>query len=570
MIAFRQLVFKTSSGKKSKPYVIFKMAVSSTSQLENTAIKPQTLQFYRRPLPSTCIDFASEEGKIIFSEALAAGHMNSFFKLCSQYRTQDEPAYCGLTSLVMALNVLEIDPGRIWKGPWRWYHEEMLDCCTSLQVAREKGINMEQFICLARCNNLAASSMLGSDIHSIDELREEIKSATLRDDVVFVASYSRKTLSQTGDGHFSPIAGYHEGRDLALILDTARFKYPPHWVSVATLLEAMKTKDPETGRSRGYVILSSAKNQPSLLLFRPSCTFTIDKGKGKQCSELTNFAQDWTKGLSSLVGKLLSPKEIVDLALTHLSEMKSRHNLFITVFGLTLPYKKETDHQDNFVIRCPQPVKGDEKVTCIIKNLLNELESLETFKAAKAYFMNKTSEEKSKFLNFIQTDGQCSTLENETRTSSTDSCCTTSCSNNTACWSSLHRKAVDSEPSLKMTGLSADEKASCSSCEGTLTIGPEHAAALFLQVWPHTVASTQVSKCVGAKKGEEKDVVPSDQLSEDLRSPTLGQLLIEFISSDLSRSGGRYVTDEIGTIKVKIREVMRYHSQGIVSCCSNS
>lgn len=32
-----------------------------------------------------------------------------------------------------------------------------------------------------------------------------------------------------GDGHFSPIGGYHAGRDLVLILDTARFKYPPHW-----------------------------------------------------------------------------------------------------------------------------------------------------------------------------------------------------------------------------------------------------------------------------------------------------------------------------------------------------
>jgi hypothetical protein len=30
-----------------------------------------------------------------------------------------------------------------------------------------------------------------------------------------------------GDGHFSPVGGYHAGKDLVLILDTARFKYPP-------------------------------------------------------------------------------------------------------------------------------------------------------------------------------------------------------------------------------------------------------------------------------------------------------------------------------------------------------
>lgn len=35
-----------------------------------------------------------------------------------------------------------------------------------------------------------------------------------------IVNYSRRTFQQTGDGHFSPVGGYHEGRDLALILDT--------------------------------------------------------------------------------------------------------------------------------------------------------------------------------------------------------------------------------------------------------------------------------------------------------------------------------------------------------------
>lgn len=59
-------------------------------------------------------------------------------------------------------------------GPWRWYHEDMLDCCTSLQVAREKGINMEQFTCLAKCNNLTAVATSASDITSVDELRAQV------------------------------------------------------------------------------------------------------------------------------------------------------------------------------------------------------------------------------------------------------------------------------------------------------------------------------------------------------------------------------------------------------------
>jgi hypothetical protein len=45
-----------------------------------------------------------------------------------------EPAYCGLTSLVIALNTLAIDPLRIWKGSWRWYTEEFV----SFKVSRDR------------------------------------------------------------------------------------------------------------------------------------------------------------------------------------------------------------------------------------------------------------------------------------------------------------------------------------------------------------------------------------------------------------------------------------------------
>ena len=35
-------------------------------------------------------------GKQLFAEALLDGTMEGFFKLIEQFRTQDEPAYCGL------------------------------------------------------------------------------------------------------------------------------------------------------------------------------------------------------------------------------------------------------------------------------------------------------------------------------------------------------------------------------------------------------------------------------------------------------------------------------------------
>ena len=59
-------------------------------------------------------------------EALAEGNMEHYFPVAEQFRTQDEPAYCGRSTLVVALNALGIDPGRLWKGPWRWFNEDMV------------------------------------------------------------------------------------------------------------------------------------------------------------------------------------------------------------------------------------------------------------------------------------------------------------------------------------------------------------------------------------------------------------------------------------------------------------
>ena len=63
----------------------------------------------------------------------------------------------------------------------------------------------------------------------------------------------KKEYKQTGDGHFSPIGGYHKATDTILVLDVARFKYPPHWVSVSSMYAAMLRLDPTTNECRGYV-----------------------------------------------------------------------------------------------------------------------------------------------------------------------------------------------------------------------------------------------------------------------------------------------------------------------------
>jgi glutathione gamma-glutamylcysteinyltransferase len=223
--------------------------------------------FYRRPLPDGLVPFASPDGRRLFQEALAAGTMEGWFPLAEQFHTQSDPAFCGLGTLVVALNALEIDPGRIWKGPWRWYAEELLDCCLPLEEVRAKGITLDELACLARCNGATATV-----VHAEDATLERFQAAVERAarsprGPVLVAAYSRAVLGQTGQGHFSPLAGYHAGRGVALVLDVARFKYPPHWAPLDSLWRAMQTIDPASGRSRGFISLERDP-RPLALLFR--------------------------------------------------------------------------------------------------------------------------------------------------------------------------------------------------------------------------------------------------------------------------------------------------------------
>ncbi|NP_001289777.1 glutathione gamma-glutamylcysteinyltransferase 1-like [Nelumbo nucifera] len=220
---------------------------------------------YRRVLPSPpAIEFSSSEGKQLFSEALRSGHMEGFFNLISSFQTQSEPAYCGLASLSMVLNALAIDPGRKWKGPWRWFDESMLDCCEPLEKIKAKGIAFGKVVCLAHCAG-AKVEAFRTNQSTLNDFRQHVITCTSSEDNHVITSYHRASFKQTGSGHFSPIGGYHAGRDMVLILDVARFKYPPHWVPLPLLWEAMNTVDETTGNYRGFMLISRLHRAPSLL-----------------------------------------------------------------------------------------------------------------------------------------------------------------------------------------------------------------------------------------------------------------------------------------------------------------
>lgn len=265
-------IIGSSKSFSSRKYLSIGQRKASSKAAPQSPVHPGGVSFHKRQLPSSLIAMSSPIGKELFREAMATGGMECFFPLSEQFVTQSEPSFCSLSTLAMVLNALNYDPGKTWKGPWRWISEETLQCDSqhicghSVERVKKDGMNFIEFETLARCHGVRIlSQRADTEEHDrnctggLIQFREcVIRSAQSPSaDMFIVVNFDRKELQQTGSGHFSPIGGYHAARDLVLILDVARFKYPPFWVPLTHLWSSMAKIDEQTGEPRGYFVITT-------------------------------------------------------------------------------------------------------------------------------------------------------------------------------------------------------------------------------------------------------------------------------------------------------------------------
>ncbi|KAF9156985.1 hypothetical protein DFQ26_009153 [Actinomortierella ambigua] len=312
-------VSKNVRGAASLPFVY------DPSGLSSQAIKKPSCQennlkntFYRRKLPDHLISFTSPKGKELFREMLIAGYGEGYFSLVGNFTTQSEPAFCGPASLAMVLNSLEIDPQRRWKGAWRWYSDELLECCAPRDQVKTKGITFSQFACLSKCH--CDVQVRRAEQVSLDMFKKDLEMVCSRDDIHMVVSFSRKSLGQTGDGHFSPIGGYVPEKGMVLVLDTARYKYPSYFVKVEDLWKSLFPIDAETGNARGYFLLSANPNQPPISLCKlpksatPSVTTTTATTAATAASYIPSSAASTTPASASASASAPTAQQVIAAA----------------------------------------------------------------------------------------------------------------------------------------------------------------------------------------------------------------------------------------------------------------
>ncbi len=70
-------------------------------------------------------------------------------------------------------------------------------------------------------------------------------------------NFHRRPLFGEGHGHFSPIGGFLEDRDLVFILDV-NARYQPFLVDARRLYEAMDTTDSASNKKRGLLLVEGS------------------------------------------------------------------------------------------------------------------------------------------------------------------------------------------------------------------------------------------------------------------------------------------------------------------------
>jgi glutathione gamma-glutamylcysteinyltransferase len=153
----------------------------------------------------------------------------------------------------MVLNALGIDPASSWKGPWRWWSEDLLlqrwpaAAATlagpqrGVEDIRRAGMSLHELAALSRACGLHASERRAADCSPADFRAAVLQALGCgascgegdshvhspfggRGGTHVVVSFDRRAQGQTGGGHFSPLGGYSRRHGMVLVMARSDFR----------------------------------------------------------------------------------------------------------------------------------------------------------------------------------------------------------------------------------------------------------------------------------------------------------------------------------------------------------
>ncbi len=194
----------------------------------------------------------------IFDQAKAKA---GFWRLMQHFESQADQTYCGIASAVTVLNSLDVTaPSSPAIYPYRRFDESNIFTDAVLAIKAPKMVHLGG-LTLDELGQVISSFGVQVAVHhadsplDLDGFRTLTAAALADPDARVIVNFQRKLLGETGEGHHSPLGAYDAASDRFLLLDVARYRLPPIWVSAADLWAAMNTDDTDANAKRGFLII---------------------------------------------------------------------------------------------------------------------------------------------------------------------------------------------------------------------------------------------------------------------------------------------------------------------------
>jgi hypothetical protein len=230
-------------------------------------MKNKLLAFVLYSLLFNSLAFATTEPELIYWDTPSGKILHSrisvdadYWQLIPNFAVQNTQSYCSVASAITVLNAMPITkPVDPMYAPYAYFTQSNfftpeVSKIISAQTVLEMGMTRGEMVKALTAEGVHATTVAG-DIIKEKALRTLLKKALGDDGQYVLVNYLRAKLGQVGSGHWSVLAAYDVKSDKVLILDVAKYKYPPVWISISTLLDAINTLDSTSMQSRGLVLV---------------------------------------------------------------------------------------------------------------------------------------------------------------------------------------------------------------------------------------------------------------------------------------------------------------------------
>jgi hypothetical protein len=203
------------------------------------------------PLAGDLVSGTSTEGQRLLAES---AHKTDHAQLRPFLHSQRRRAFCGPATAAAVVNAA--------LNPSKPVTQSSLFATTAPDTKSElavslSGLTLEELAALLRAHGLVVRTV-HAEHSDIAAFRTDARAVLAEPRAFMVVNYDRRVLKQAGAGHISPVGAYHIATDRLLVMDVATYRYPHTWVPLDKLWAAMDTVDSDSGRTRGYLLVSAS------------------------------------------------------------------------------------------------------------------------------------------------------------------------------------------------------------------------------------------------------------------------------------------------------------------------